>query len=81
MSAIQLMSLTAAAAGILGTALLFLGTYGFEPREGAAFYGPILEKWNKGVESRNATRRRQQRIGLVLLGVSFLLQGAVAFLI
>jgi hypothetical protein len=79
MSAIQLMTLGSAGLGFAGTVFLFLGTYGFEPREGAVFGGPTVDEGNKKVNARNARRRLNQRIGLGLLCLSFLLQGVTAF--
>ena len=75
MTTVQLLTVGAAFVGALGTALLFFGTYGFEPKEGAVWGGPTVDEWNKKVTSRNSRRRTMQRVGLSLLCMSFLLQG------
>ncbi|MDE2174889.1 MAG: hypothetical protein KGJ54_06345 [Betaproteobacteria bacterium] len=58
--------------------ILFLSSYSLEPMQGNVFREAV-EEANRMAERSNARRRRWQRFGLVLLALSFLLQGASAF--
>ena len=72
--------LLSAILGAAGTVILFFGSYSLEPREGAVWGGPEVDKWNAARDVRNAKRIRRQRIGLAFLLASFLAQGITVFL-
>ena len=73
-------ALLSAILGAAGTVVLFNGSYALQPREGAPFGGPILDKANAQIDSMNAARLFKQRVGLALLCASFLAQGVAVFL-
>jgi hypothetical protein len=68
MTVIQMVTLIAAALGVAGTIVLYLGSYALEPLEGAAFGGPILDAWNEKVRRKNRARVIKQRVGIALIG-------------
>ena len=67
------LNLASAAAGAIGTMLLFSGSFAYEQLGGYANQA-LVDK----VRARNKRRQTSQRIGLCLLLLSFLLQGAGA---
>lgn len=73
-------ALLSAILGAAGTIVLFFGSYAFQPREGAPFGGPILDKANAQIDAMNAARLIRQRVGLALLCASFFAQGVAIFL-
>ncbi len=81
MSSAQYAALLSAALGAAGTGFLYRGTYGFEPYEGATFGSPEQQQRNSFIYAKNKSRQRSQRIGIVLLFLSFALQAVVVFLI
>ena len=58
-------ALLSAILGAAGTVVLFFGSYALQPREGAPFGGPILDKANAHIDAMNAARVIRQRVGLV----------------
>lgn len=75
----QGITLLSAFLGASGTLLLFFGTYGFQPREGAVFGGPAVDAANAKIAAANTRRKLKQRIGLGLLCLSFIAQAAAVF--
>jgi hypothetical protein len=73
-------ALLSAILGAAGTIVLFSGSYALEPRAGAPFGGPMLDKGNADIDDRNAARLFKQRVGLGLLCASFCAQGIAVFL-
>lgn len=74
----QIIQLWSALSGLAGTLILFLGSYSFQPMEGASWGGPMTNANNAKIRARNLIRKWVQRIGLGLLMVSFAIQiGAV----
>ena len=65
--------------GIAGTIFLFFGSYAYEPLAGGVLWSDSVKKFNAGVDARNEVRGLRQRVGLCLLGLSFLIQIAGAF--
>ena len=80
MTADQYVTLLSASSGAAGTFILFRATYAFEPLSGGVFGGPEIDKWNARVRADNKRRAFLQKLGLVLLGLSFVVQAASAFL-
>jgi hypothetical protein len=74
-------ALLSAVLGTAGTIILFFGSYSLEPREGAVWGGPEVDKWNAARDVRNAKRIVRQRIGLAFLCASFFAQGVAVFLV
>jgi hypothetical protein len=72
-------NLVAAALGALGAIILFFKSWTLEPLGGGSFGGPQFEKHRADVKARNAARIRWQRVGLVLILASFVVQGAAQF--
>jgi hypothetical protein len=79
MNGLQLVTALSAAFGAGGSILILLGTYGFEPHEGAVWGSDAVTQANKEIDKRNKSRFTKQRAGIVLLLVAFLLQGLTAF--
>ena len=80
MTCAQIANLASAALGVSGTVVLFFGSYALQPFEGATWAGEETEASNDKIRIANARRIVSQRIGLVLLCLSFLVQAAVPFL-
>lgn len=72
--------LTSSVLGALGTALLFFGSFAFEPHAGSYYGGPEMQKINAAIAARNKIRKSTQKLGLILLGASFAVQAATVFL-
>lgn len=72
----DLINLPAAAFGAAGSIVLAFGTYSMEPPVGRAFWAEAVIRENPPIEARNKTRRGKQRLGLGLILLAFLLQGA-----
>ena len=72
--------LLSASSGAVGTFVLFLSTYAFEPLSGGTFGGPENDKWNARVQAANTRRKLGLKIGLGFLGLSFVIQAITAFL-
>ena len=73
-------TLFSAILGFLASMFLFFGTYGFQTLEGSPMYGPEVVEWNDRIKAQNEQRRIRQKIGLVLLCISFAVQAATVFL-
>ena len=73
------LSLFSAIFGIVGTGLMFFGSYALEPFEGATWGGPETAAANDRIRAKNRTRLLMQRSGVALLFVAFVLQGIAAF--
>jgi hypothetical protein len=73
-------NIAAATLGALGTISLVLNSWSLEPR-GVGFLagGPTYEKDTADLNARNAARLRWQRVGLVLILASFVMQAAAQF--
>jgi len=67
-------TLLSAALGILGTVVLFFSSYALQPLDGGFFGSESLYKWNAHITAKNQRRKIIQRIGLVLLCLSFAVQ-------
>lgn len=80
MTVAQCLALASAILGAGGTSLIFIGSYAFEPMQGAVFYGPEVARWNEATGRRNIIRKWEQRVGLMLLCISFIVQAASVFL-
>ncbi len=80
MTTAHYVALLSAFLGAAGTIVLFFGTYGLQPFEGAAFGGPIVNEANAHIAAMNEARMVKQRVGLALLCTSFFAQ-AVAVLL
>ena len=81
MTAVQITALASALLGAGGTVLLFLGTFGFQTLEGAVWGGPEVDKQNAVIKRENRKRARRQKVGLLLLLLSFSVQGIAVFLV
>ena len=73
-------ALLSAILGAAGLSFYSLAATPLEPRAGAPFGGPMLDKGNADIDDRNATRLFKQRVGLGLLCASFCAQGIAVFL-
>lgn len=76
----QYVTLVSAGLGVAGTVFLFVGTFGFQPLEGAPFNSSELQAHNMRVEEKNKRRKINQRFGLALLLLSFAVQAIGIFL-
>lgn len=74
MNITKALNITSAVVGIMGTVLMYRGTFGFVMS--GAFMGTAADP-----ATNKANNRRQllQRLGLALLTVSFVLQGIARF--
>lgn len=80
MAAAACVTLISAVLGATGTAVLFKGSFAFEPIPGMSWGGPDLAQYNLGIIANNKRRLNLQRAGLVLLLISFFVQGLGAVL-
>lgn len=80
MTIVGLLGLTSACLGAVGTICLFHGSFAFEATEGGPFGGPELSAHNRKVTVKNRRRLIWQRSGLLLLLLSFILQGCGALI-
>ena len=58
---------------------LFIGSYAFAPYVGAVFGGPMVNEANARIKADNRRRKIQQRIGLALLCLGFVVQAVGVF--
>jgi hypothetical protein len=79
MTAGQCAGLASAALGAAGTITLFFGSYSLQPFEGGVFGSDRLTALNRQTRAKNARRIIRQRIGLVLLCLSFFGQAVAIF--
>jgi len=80
MTLVQSVGLSAAIFGAAGTAILFFNSYAFQPLQGAVFGSPSVTEANNHIKARNIQRRKWQLVGLGLLLLSFVIQGAASLL-
>jgi hypothetical protein len=80
MNSVQIASLISALLGAAGTLVLFRGSYALEPFSGGIFGGPEINADNARIRRENKQREKMQKVGLVLLCASFVVQAAMAFL-
>ncbi len=76
----QYAGLSSAALGVIGTIILFFGSYSVQPLEGAPFGSDALTEYNNRIKAKNASRLLRQRIGLGFLCLSFAVQAVSVFL-
>ncbi len=72
----KVINLTAVILGVLGTALLFEGSFAYEA---PAFYFDDEYQMINAMNYRNMRRQRLQRAGLLCILFSFMLQGVGQF--
>jgi hypothetical protein len=80
MTDVQYATLLSAIFGAAGTIFLFFGSYTLEPLAGAVWGGPVVDKENAKIRGKNKSRILRQRIGLVFLCLSFIIQVVSVFL-
>lgn len=73
-------TLFSAGLGAIGTMILFFSSYALQPLEGAAWGSDAVTRHNEGVRAKNALRLRWQRLGVAILGCSFVVQAIACFL-
>ena len=74
MSPDKVLNLVSASVGAIGTFLMYKGTFGFAP------VGSYMGAASKETIAANTRRERLQKCGLLLLTLSFALQGIAQFL-
>jgi len=76
----QMANLASAGFGAAGTIVLFFGSYALQPFQGGIFGSDALTASNNSIRVANAARVVRQRIGLVLLCLSFTVEAIAVFL-
>jgi hypothetical protein len=71
-----LLGLVSSAFGVLGTLMLFKGSYALEPFQGFSFG---TDERTAKIQARNKQRIRLQRVGLSFILIGFLLSGVAQF--
>lgn len=80
MTLAQFAGLASAIVGTTGTVVLFFSSYTLEPLQGGTFGSAALNAANSAIRTANAKRVRCQRIGLIFLCTSFIIQAVTVFL-
>jgi hypothetical protein len=79
MTPLQTLILFSAIFGAIGSALIFFGSYAFEPPRAAVWANQAMVDNDLKTVARNHTRKLMQRCGIALLFIAFILQGVSAF--
>ncbi len=74
----QGLGLASAAVGAVGTGILYFSSYAVESVGAVGMFAEAVMPEAARIERDNARRRPWQRVGLALLGASFVLQGVAA---
>ena len=77
MNCIQYGGVASSLLGMVGTATLFFSSYSLQPLEGAVLGGPETAKTNDDIRRKNVRRLCWQKMGLICLLLSFIVQGAM----
>jgi hypothetical protein len=79
MTRFQILALSSAVFGALGTTLLFFFSNTDQPYQGAAWGGDETGRANQRIREQNARWRKLTKLGYALLCVSFILQMVSVF--
>jgi hypothetical protein len=74
MTTVNMANLISALFGVVGTIVMFVGSYALQPSQGATFGSDAVTAANKEIRRKNKNRVVLQRTGLGLLCISFLIQ-------
>lgn len=75
----RVLGLTSAVIGATGTLVLYLSSYATESVGAVGAFAEAIMPEIERIKRENVRRRPWQRVGLALLGVSFVLQGIAAY--
>lgn len=77
MNCTQYVGLASSLLGVVGTGILFANSYSLQSLEGGVFGSPELTRYNDDVRRKNIKRLFWQKIGLICLCFSFIVQVAM----
>lgn len=75
----SMLSLVSSAFGVLGTLMLFKGSYALEPFQGATFGSDAVNARNAEIRAKNKKRIQLQKVGLSFILIGFFLSGVAQF--